>query len=176
MASRSKKTVLSVRIDPVAKASLDVAANMHKQSTTKFVEQLIETVMRQQVAPPTGEKVELGPLIASLMTDDDLIYKLRLYAVLPEGLSAKEQVILKAVFDNPNIFEGTDQYLPPSIAQPKKTPCTSVSIARVRLFWPLLAEYADFMSNNEMELFLIDYMGLLRLTARLDEIYEVADL
>lgn len=173
MASRSKKTVLSVRIDPVAKAALDAAANMHNQSTTKFVEQLVEAVVCQKVFPSAGVGVALGELIAALLDDDELIYKLRLHTLLPAALSAKERVMLKAVFDNPLIFAGTDQYLPVGMAQPEEGTSGGVSVARVRLFWPLLLEFADFISHNDMDLMLKDYMGLLRLTARLDEIYEV---
>lgn len=94
MANRSKKTVLSVRIAPYLKASLDIIASYKNKKLVAVVETLVEKEVSDfRIDIPEffdkhntlDNKMSLGVLMSGLWTDDEVLFKLRL-GVLREGL------------------------------------------------------------------------------------------
>jgi hypothetical protein len=184
MANRSKKTVLSVRIEPSAKAALDMLAAIRQESLPVVIEELLSQAFEQQaiLAPPFIKKthvspsgtIGLGHLMRFIWVDDPELFKLRLHLLEPTALSERDQTVTGTVFKNLDIFRGDDhlfdgkarQMVSDSPAIPK------LSLSLVRLYWPLLNEYARFLATNSMNVSFADYVDLLRKSGELDEIYD----
>lgn len=185
MANRSKKTVLSVRISPFFKSSLDVLAALQSRSLPDLVEDLIDQAFeRQEVMPPAFIKqerltergtVRLAELMRFIWIDDAVLFKIRLHLLAPDALSERDRLITGSVFNNLQIFKGEDRvfgreassFVMDSPEIPK------LNLKLISLFWPLLTDYARFLSLNELKLSLPDYMDMLRKSGELDEIYDV---
>lgn len=184
MANRSKKTVLSVRIDPPAKAALDVLAAVRGESLPAVIEDLLyKAFAHEKIAPPAllkpniltnrGE-VSISTLIQFIWSADSALFKLRLHLLDPSTLNERDQTITGTVFQNLEIFGGEDvifdehalKIIEDSPAIPK------VSLERVRRYWPVLTEYARFLSANAMKVSLPDYIDLLRKSGEWSESFE----
>lgn len=189
MANRSKKTVLSVRVSPYAKSCLDALASMKGQSLPELIESMLEQsiegvmidspflVRDDKVRHGRGHngKIGLAELMRAVWTEDQELFKLRLYFVVPDALSDRDKAIGKAILDNEEMFAGRDGLFEGGaaayIASDSVLPKLNLSV--VRLYWPLLAEYARFLANNSLNLSFPDYIEMLRRGGDLDEIYDL---
>lgn len=183
MANRSKKTVLSVRISPFSKASLDVLAVTRQESLPDVIEKLLDQAIKQQeVLPPAfirqdrlGPRggVTLGTLMQFIWVEDQALFKLRLHLLEPSALNDRDNLITGTVFKNLNVFGGSDaifdkkalEFVQESPAIPK------ISISLVRIYWPLLTDYARFLFSNSLKLSFPDYVDMLRKSGELDDVY-----
>lgn len=188
MANRSKKTVLSVRVSPYAKACLDVLASIGQKSLPAAIEDLLESAFESiHVAPPAfvkksalvvtgGESmVCLGQLMRAIWTENQNLLKLRLHLLEPTALSDRDQVITGTVFKNLEMFGGSEEIFDSRAAMidASSPGIPKISLALVDLYWPLLSDYARFITNNSLNLGFSDYKDMLRKSGDLDEIYDV---
>lgn len=187
MANRSKKTVLSVRVSPYAKACLDVLASIGQKSLPSAIEDLLESAFESiYIAPPAfvkksalvdsgGEKVVgLGQLMRALWTENQNLLKLRLHLTEPTALSDRDQVITGTVFKNLDVFGGDDEIFDSraTMIDTSSPGIPKISLALVDLYWPLLSDYARFIASNSLNLGFLDYQDMLRKSGDLDPIYD----
>lgn len=157
MANRSKKAVLSARIDPFLKAGLELAATTQNEKIVALLESGIQGVLSTTaVDDPFGEKPDDKTSFISLMkkiwSDDEVVYKLRV-----GGLGFKyaelETVDVATLVANSDYFKGDFKlfgdltvnrlkvnYMPKNI---------SVDLELVRAEWETLHEYARFIQRNK---------------------------
>lgn len=187
MANRSKKTVLSVRVSSYAKSCMDVLAAIEQRSLPDTIEGLLEHAFeRKWITPPAfirqdklskqGEpRVSLGELMRAVWTEDQELFKLRLHLIEPSALADRDQVITGTIFRNMDMFRGDDdlfdkkayELVVDSPAIPK------LSLPLIKIYWPLLTDYARFLSNNSLNLSFPDYIDMLRRSGDLEEIFDL---
>ena len=187
MANRSKKTVLSVRVSPYAKACLDVLASIGQKSLPSAIEDLLESAFESiHIAPPAfvkksalveigGKKVvPLGQLMRAVWTENQNLLKLRLHLVEPSALSDRDQVITGTVFKNLELFGGNDEIFDTraTMIDASSPGIPKISLALVNLYWPLISDYARFIASNSINLGFLDYLDMLRKSGDLDPIYD----
>lgn len=182
--NRSKKTVLSVRISSYAKASIDVLSAIRQESQPDVIERLLEGALKTEEVPATAfikadqlsqqGTLKLTDLMRYVWTEDAELFKLRLHLLEPAALSERDQVVTGTVFQNLDVFGGNDQLFDKKALQivADSPAIPKLALTLVRLYWPLLNDYARFLSANSMKVSFPDYVDLLRKSGELDEIYD----
>lgn len=167
MASRSKKTVFSVRISPYAKAGLDILSAVRKQSLPELIESLAERELAKERVGDAQDTAQR--ILSAIWTDDELLYKLRLCCFVGEALNPRDEVAAQVVLMSP-IFRGEDNLFSgpaAEIAKEYEEGIPRVSLDKVRQLWPILLEYARFLEVNSLKPSFKDYIDLLQKSGQL---------
>lgn len=157
MANRSKKAVLSARIDPFLKAGLELAATTQNEKIVALLEYGIQGVLSTTVVDdPFGDKPDDKTsfilLMEKIWSEDEIVYKLRV-----GGLGFKyaelETVDVATLVSNDDYFKGDFKlfgdlkvnrskvnYMPANI---------SIDLELVREEWSTLNEYVKFIQRNK---------------------------
>lgn len=157
MANRSKKTVLSARIEPYLKDGLELYARLRGKKIVEALEETLEEVQQGfRVRNPfradgnTFEtKVALSTLIAWIWSDEPILYRLRLGFMGSEYCDAETFLIATEVMGNER-FRGVNDIFDSTKKQTRHfgfefdVIYPKVNIGRVLEEWKHLEEYAQF--------------------------------
>ncbi len=160
MANRSKKVVLSARVDPYLKAALELLAASSNEKIVKILETCLENGMNDRMitnpfeAPRKElEKISFMVAFTAIWSENETLYKLRAGTLGPDF--AGEELSMVAMFINSDkYFEGEfDVFgdLNGSIGKfgfkPRMQPRVNLSL--VEKEWPVVEEYVRFLANNK---------------------------
>lgn len=174
MANRSKKTVLSVRISPYAKAGLDVLSAVRRQSLPELIESLVERELAKERLG--SQQVSAQRVLRAIWTDDPLLYKLRLSCFTGTALNPLDEVAAQVVLMSP-IFSGEDNLFSgpaAEIIRGIEDAIPRVSLDKARQLWPILIGYAKFLEVNSLKPSFKDYIDLLQKSSQLSSEDEAA--
>lgn len=162
MANRSKKVVLSARVEPYLKAALEMAATSRNVKIVKLLEAFLEDGLGSlSIEKPSfleapgvkGDKVNLMMLFTSIWTEDEVLYRLRA-GTLSHQLAGEEAYLEAFVVSQEEEFEGDDDIFGDlngmgarqnfSVRHPVK-----VNLEAVRNQWSLIQQYVRFLMNNK---------------------------
>jgi hypothetical protein len=159
MANRSKKVVLSARVDPYLKAALELLAASRNEKIVKILESCLENGMNDRTitnpfkAPQKLEKISFMVAFTAIWSENETLYKLRAGTLGPDF--AGEELSTVAMFINDDkYFDGefdvfgdlngsTDKFGFKPRMQPR------VDLALVEKEWPIVEEYVRFLANNK---------------------------
>ena len=160
MANRSKKAVLSARIDPYLKAGLEMLAASKDQKIVKLLEAFIQNGLeRAIVVSPfhtpdyTPQKISFMDLLKAIWTEDEVLFKIRAGALGPEFAGEttwrEARVATRCdyfkgdvdLYGNLNGYEGKSAYSVPEHY--------SLNLDLIREEWPLIEGYVSFVQNNK---------------------------
>lgn len=159
MAKKQKRSeTLSIRISPRLKAGLQVAANIGKTSMASVIDTTLSTglektfVKAEDIHPRLLErfgavdgKVQLAKVIQEIWTDEPFLLTLRLYLLLPSGLTDREFLMATAVFKD-ETFAGVDDVFEGAAMPGLSYPL--IDLGRAQLEQGELASYADYLSHE----------------------------
>lgn len=155
MASKPKRSeTLSIRINPALKGQLTIAANYLGASIASVVERAVTEGMNQAKIPP--EDIGAESLIAAFQDSGGvplphvykyaqhsipLVMQMRLFYLLPKGLSKKELIICETIAGGSR-FGGDDPVFDAHTGVMPKVPTVSFTKAMAEM--PMLESYADY--------------------------------
>ena len=158
MANRSKKVVISARIPPRLKAALDLASILEGQPIVKLLEALLEEGLNEIDAPNPfrggqldGSKLNFMTLFDAIWTEDEVLFKLRTWAVGPEFSSVKfwrritsliKSDYFKGSFDLYGDLNGQTQIWG---SVPERY---LINLDLIKEEWLLIDEYLSFLDKN----------------------------
>lgn len=155
MARKPKRSeTLSIRIKPNLKEQLAIAANYMECSIASVVEQAVARGMDQAKVPfedvgsqllrsafEGGTGVPLSHIYNYAEHSIPLVMQLRLFFLMPKGLSVKERLICEAIVTQPE-FSGDDPIFEDDSSL--KTGAPSVDVTKAMREMALLESYADY--------------------------------
>lgn len=159
MAKKQKRSeTLSIRISPRLKAGLQVAANIGKTSMASVIdttlsEGLEKTFVKAEEVHPRllerfgaqGGTVQLSKVMEEIWTDEPFLLTLRLYLLLPSGLTDREFLMATTVFKD-ETFAGVDDVFEGAAMPGLSYPL--IDLGRAQLEQNELASYADYSSHE----------------------------
>ncbi|WP_433769360.1 hypothetical protein [Pseudomonas putida] len=160
MANRSKKVVLSVRVDPYLKAALELSAVSKNEKIVKVLETCLESGLNDREIPnpfkprdANQERISFMIAFTAIWTESEALYKLRAGALGP-GFAGEELATAAMLVLGDNYFRGdTDLFGDLNGAAktfgftPKTRPM--VNLLRVEEEWSVVEEYVRFLANNK---------------------------
>ncbi|MGV8887714.1 MAG: hypothetical protein ACOH2P_06590 [Pseudomonas sp.] len=160
MANRSKKVVLSARVDPYLKAGLELLAASQNQKIVKLLETFLQNGLEDaSVNSPfhahadKREKISFMNLFKAIWTEDEVLFKVRAGALGPEyaGETTWREACVATgcdhfkgdvdLYGNLNGYEGKFAYSVPWSYE--------LNIELIREEWPLIEGYVSFVENNK---------------------------
>jgi hypothetical protein len=160
MANRSKKVVLSARVDPYLKAALELLATSRNEKIVKILETCVENGLNDRTIPNPfkprdKDQARISFMIAftAIWTENEVLYKLRAGSLGPEF--AGESLAMAAMFVTMSKhFDGHDDVfgdLNGSVQtfgfKPHMQP--KVNLQLVEEEWEIVEEYVRFLANNK---------------------------
>ncbi|HCT7937619.1 TPA: hypothetical protein OT881_005845 [Pseudomonas aeruginosa] len=155
MANRSKKVVLSARIDPYLKAGIELAASSSREKIVAFLEYCIRNGMSSiAVNNPFVEadvKVPFEMFFSSVWSDDEVLYKLRVGCLGPEYADRTLVEVGLIVVAEKHFAGDYDLYGDLNGNAAKlgyKAKRIMIDLEKVRMEWDVINEYAEFRIKN----------------------------
>jgi len=157
MANRSKKAVISARIDPFLKAGLELAATTQNEKIVALLEYGIQGVLSTTlVNDPFGETADAQTsfilLMKNIWSEDEVVYKLRVGS-LGFQYADLETVDMATLVANDEYFKGDFKLfgnLKVNREKVKYFPAEiSLNIDLVREEFGVIADYVKFMQRNK---------------------------
>lgn len=160
MANRSKKVVLSVRVDPYLKDALDLLAKKQNKKIVETVESLIRDAVEEirvinpflpWLDPKKSKDISLQRLMGLIWSDHPIIYKLRLAHLSHEYLDEPTYIACCQVWSN-ECFIGNDDiflYTRQILGVPEAVPAPKLNIGIVTSEWGILMGYGEFVVSNK---------------------------
>lgn len=160
MANRSKKVVLSARVDPYLKAALELAASSRNEKIVKILEACVENGLNDRTVknpfkPRSKDQETISFMIAftAIWSENETLYKLRAGALGPD-FAGEELGMIAMLITGDKYFDGEcDVFgdLNGSIEkygfQPKRRPLVNIEL--VEQEWPIVEEYVRFLASNK---------------------------
>jgi hypothetical protein len=160
MANRSKKVVLSVRVDPYLKAALELFAASENDKIVKVLELCLENGLtdrdiRNPFKPrdKAQEKISFMIAFTAIWSDNEVLYKMRAGTLGPdfagEELSFISMIVLgHSYFDGDyDLFGDLNGSAETYGFKPKTRPMVNLELLEKE--WPILEEYCRFLANNK---------------------------
>jgi hypothetical protein len=160
MANRSKKVVLSARVDPYLKAALELFAASCNEKIVKILQTCVENGLSDQtVSNPIKrrekDKDEMSFMVAftAIWSENEILYKLRAGS-LGQDFAGEELATIAMFINGDTYFDGdfdvfgdmngySEAYgLKPYVQ-------LMVNLPLVEDEWPIVEEYVKFLSNNK---------------------------
>ena len=157
MANRSKKVVLSARIDPYLKAALEMFAASQNKKIVKLLENFLENGLdAMDVDSPFltqgngNSKISFMSLFTAIWSEDEVLFKVRAGVLGPTyaGETMWRQAMVATDFKGEtdlygdlNGYAGKFGY-----SLPWKH---SLNLELIREEWPLIEGYVAFVENNK---------------------------
>ena len=157
MANRSKKAVISARIDPILKAGLELAATTQNEKIVALLECGIQGVLSTTlVDDPFGEtadaKTSFLQLMKNIWSEDEVIYKLRVGS-LGYKYADMETVDMATLVANNIYFMGDFNLFGDLSVGRKKIgyfpPEIWLDLDLIRDEWDLISGYVKFIERNK---------------------------
>lgn len=159
MKNRSKKVVLSARVEPYLKAALDLYAVSKNEKIVKVLELFIESKLediniRNPLRGVKGarEKISFMTMFTAIWSEDEVVYRLRAGLLGPEMAGERDwRIALMAtsgLFDGDYELYGDLNGLGERLKlEPRERP--SINLELVKREWDLICGYVDFLENNK---------------------------
>ncbi len=162
MANRSKKVVLSARVDPYLKAALELLAAAKREKIVKLIEISIENQLSDREVPTpflfqTNEerrdKLGFMTVFEAIWSEDEPLFKLRAGILGPE-IAGEETWMQAMTIIGDDYFKGDDDVFGDLNGLTKKFGYTvavnqKVNLDLVRCEWSLVQAYVSFLENNK---------------------------
>lgn len=160
MANRSKKVVLSARIDPFLKSGIDALSELANEKTVKLLEAFIESGLNKKMVKnpfsdtPGNAEISLMHLLQSVWSEDEVLYQLRLGLLAKLGVkcSSEEVEAITAVVLEHKRFQGELDLLEGVTTLSERPESVRfkymVDLGRVKDEWGTLKTYLAFSKNN----------------------------
>ncbi|WP_281211903.1 hypothetical protein [Pseudomonas fulva] len=171
MANRSKKVVLSARIDPYLKAGMELAATAKNEKIVKMMEEFIETGLAVMTVDnpflaigSRTEKTSFMLIFKCIWSEDEAVYKMRAGGLGPafagEYLFALHQIVFSEEYfrGEDDLYGDLNGFKEKLKLTPPKRP---VNLKRIRDEWSTINDYCEFLSNNKP--FFIQYLDYKRM-------------
>lgn len=156
MVNRSKKSVLSARVDPYLKTGLELLAESRGVKIVKLLESMIDDGLSNAaiVSPLRKEgRVPFLTTLKAVWSEDDVLLRLRV-GWLDQPLAGERTWRMGLVVSGEECFRGdfdvfgdlngmSDTYNLKAPNTPK------IDLERVQEEWHLIGEYVDFIENNK---------------------------
>lgn len=158
MANRSKKVVLSARVDPYLKAALELLAASKNEKIVKTLEMFIENGLNDYYVknPFKDDEPTKTPFInvfTAIWVDDEVRYKLRAAMIGPHlaGETLWRQGLVVTTYD---YFKGKEPLYGDLNGLGEKWGYKPdreyfLNFQLIRDEWPLIEEYVTFLENNK---------------------------
>ena len=170
MANRSKKVVISARIEPRLKAALDIAAMKLEEKVVKVLEDFVEAGLSRITVKdglqrafsgetllwgvaPTNSQMKFMDVFDAVWDEDEVLFKLRAGAIgadfCGEMLVRQAQVVIGSDYfrGDYDLFGDLNGYADLSGGELEKQ---FVNLALVRKEWHWIESYAAFMKVNDL--------------------------
>lgn len=156
MANRSKKVILSARIDPSLKAGIELAAASQKEKIVAFLEYCIQgglstLVIADPFGKERGKQTAFSLFHSSVWSEDEVVYKLRVGYLGPD-YAPLDLVDAAAVVNSEKCFSGDYDLYGDLNGNVKKldliAPNVRVNIDKIKREWKLILEYVEFKKKN----------------------------
>ena len=156
MANRSKKAVISARIDPYLKAGLELAATSQKEKIVALLEYGIRGVLGTiLVEDPFGEGSEKQTSFAlffnNVWSEDEVVYKMRL-GYLGEKFADKVDADMATLVVKDDYFKGDFDLFGDLNGNAKEMglvpPTVLINLDLVRAEWDTIFGYVLFVHRN----------------------------
>ncbi|CAM3693787.1 hypothetical protein SAMN05216475_0532 [Pseudomonas synxantha] len=157
MANRSKKVMLSARIEPYLKAGIELAAVAKNEKIVKLMEQFIEIGLEDLVVDNpfklmTLEKIDFMFVFKCIWSEDEPTLKLRAGG-LGEGFAGSYLSRLAGWVLSDDYFKGEfDLYGDlngVSLGEKSSAPNVKINIDLVRSEWSMINSYYEFLDSNK---------------------------
>lgn len=160
MANRSKKVVLSVRVDPYLKAALELLALSKNEKIVKILENCLENGLNdREIRNPFKsrdkhqDKVSFMIAFTAIWSENEILYKMRAGTLGPD-FAGEELSFISMLVRGDGYFSGDyDLFgdLNGSTETFGFTPQTrpKVNLELIEHEWPILEEYSRFLANNK---------------------------
>ncbi|AZF49172.1 MULTISPECIES: hypothetical protein [unclassified Pseudomonas] len=160
MANRSKKVVLSARVDPYLKAALELLAASRNEKIVKILESCLENGMNDRTItnPFNAPRKDLGTIsfmvaFTSIWSENETLYKLRAGTLGPD-FAGEELSMVAMVINDDKYFDGEFDVFGDLNGSTEKFGFTPrmqprVDLALVEKEWPIVEEYVRFLANNK---------------------------
>ncbi|ROL66735.1 hypothetical protein BLX41_23065 [Pseudomonas protegens] len=159
MANRSKKVVLSARVDPYLKAALELLAASRKEKIVKVLETFIEnglqdlSVINPFLHEKPRTKISFMNVFVAIWTEDEVLYKVRAGALGPDyaGETLWRQAMVVVGHD---YFKGDHDLYGGMNGLTEKWGYKadynySLNLELVRSEWSTIEDYVAFIENNK---------------------------
>lgn len=157
MANRSKKVMLSARIEPYLKSGIEMASAARNEKIVKLMERFIEIGLEDLTVDnpfkvTSLEKVDFMFVFKSIWSDDEPTLKIRAGG-LGESFAGEYLSRLAGWVLNDEYFKGDfDLYGDlngVSIGEKASAPYKLVNIELIRNEWGMINSYYDFLESNK---------------------------
>lgn len=156
MANRSKKVVLSARIEASIKAGLELAAAAQSEKIVAFLEYCIKSgltmlAVSNPFSPDKDSKIPFNIFFDCIWSDDEVLYKLRAGALGPDHAGV-EMIELALIVTTNSYFKGEFDLYGDLNGAVKSlgyvAPKVLIDLEKVRREWDVITEYAGFKQKN----------------------------
>ncbi|MFV3305806.1 hypothetical protein ACNFBT_11050 [Pseudomonas sp. NY15181] len=156
MANRSKKVVLSARVEPYLKAALELYATSTNEKIVKVLERFIETCLSDaQIENPLNgyKKGYFMTIFTAIWSEDEVIFNLRA-GLMGSKFSSDRLFHLAMTVVGDHRFKGDFDLFGDlngmaerfEFVQPYEA---KIDLGLVRSEWDVLVAYVDFLENNK---------------------------
>ena len=160
MANRSKKVVLSARVDPYLKAALELFAGSRNEKIVKILETCVENGLSDRIITnpfkarhKDQEKIGFMVAFTAIWSENETLYKLRAGSLGPD-FAGDDLAMVAMLINGMSYFKGNfdvfgdlNGYVETFGFTPRMTP--KVNLQLVEDEWPLVEEYVRFLANNK---------------------------
>lgn len=181
MAIRKRSETIHLRTTPFVKSTLDVLAALNDKTATSVIESLLyEAMSRTVVAAPkfvkpekvSKGKVSLIDLMEGIYTDNELLFKLRLFLLVPSTISGDDRLACEAISNDlkleDSVFSGEDKIFDEKCSEfISDIEFPGVDTDRLAVNVNVLKKYVEFKKKNpEVDMNYRTYLEVIFLKSR----------
>ncbi|AVK05346.1 hypothetical protein ISF08_11205 [Pseudomonas aeruginosa] len=173
MAVRKRSETIHLRTTPFVRSTLDVLAALNGKTATAVIEDLLSLAISETELPApnfiqekkiVNGRINLKELMESIYTDNALLFKLRLFILVPDAVSEDDKIMCEIILEDlarpASIFRGEEKIFDEKcggVVKSKQLP--SIDTLTLGSSENVLKRYVDFIKKNpDIE---IDYKGFI---------------
>ncbi|WP_370601063.1 hypothetical protein [Pseudomonas nitroreducens] len=153
---RNRTEMLSLRLTPHLRAGLEVMAALRKANLSKTIASALSAALEREKVPMPNilrgsAEMTLDKLLELIWSEDEMLFKLRMYYVLPEGLATGDHDAIAVVVSNQHLFSGSTNIFwgQSENVLPANQDVPTFDIEKIRDSWRMLRRYVDFVRDND---------------------------
>lgn len=155
--SKQKRTeALSIRITPDLKYALSLLSNIYGLTISTIIENMLETALEHinidrnivygEIKYNINGAINIKNILKLVVNPNPIITRLRLFYILPSGLTEKEKFISEAIVKSA-IFYGKQSIFKPKYSV-DNTEIPNIDLEKITEHEEMLSNYAEFMMHN----------------------------
>lgn len=122
MAVRKRSETIHLRTTPFVRSTLDVLAALNGKTATAVIEDLLSLAISETELPApnfiqekkiVNGRINLKELMESIYTDNALLFKLRLFILVPDAVSEDDKIMCEIILEDlarpASIFRGEEK-------------------------------------------------------------------